>query len=89
VQGTSLNNYIIDLRRPPAGKFQLENLYVMLSRATTWNDFAIPCDFEDSIFRRSDSNEPLERYSEYLQRRNLETQQKFRDEREYIANLRT
>lgn len=83
----SLTNYVIDLRRPPAGKFQLENLYVMLSRATTWDDFAILCDFDDSLFRRNDSNEPLAAYIEYLDEQNLESQQKFRDEREYILCL--
>jgi hypothetical protein len=83
----SLNNYIIDLRRPPTGKFQLENLYVMLSRATTWNDFAILCDFDDALFRRDDHNEPLELYIRYLEEQNSLSQQKFLDEREYITHL--
>src|SRR5271170_2650779 len=76
----SLINYIIDLRRPPAGKFQLENLYVMLSRAITWEDFAILCEFNDSLFRKNDHNEPLEEFIRYLDEQNLGSQQKFQDD---------
>jgi hypothetical protein len=61
-----MTNYIIDLRRPPHGKLTLENIYVMLSRATTWNDFAILCPFEDDLFLKNKPNRELRDYHRYL-----------------------
>jgi hypothetical protein len=59
----------------------------MISRAPTWEDFAILCDFEDIVFTGSLVIGELERYNVYLGMENLVTRQKLRDEQEYITGL--
>jgi hypothetical protein len=88
VQGMGLSNYIIsDLRKPPDGKFGLENIYVMLSRATTWDAFAILCPFEDRIFTDCKINVELEQYNEFLDQQSEASQQRFMSEHRYLANI--
>jgi hypothetical protein len=83
----SLSNYIVDLRKPPDGKFKLENLYVMLSRATTWEAFAILCPFEDCIFTEAMVNIELQQYNDYLDRQSCVSYQSLINEHSYIASL--
>ena len=66
VQGKGLKNSILDLHRPPTGIFKSENLYVMLSRTSNWEDVAILRPFEDMIFS-AQPNEKLLRYDIYLE----------------------
>jgi hypothetical protein len=69
VQSQSLNLFIPDLKKPPTGKLHLENIYVILSRATSWDNMAILRPFEDSILQ-SQPDDSLIAYDEYLQTRN-------------------
>src|ERR1700689_1359571 len=87
VQRIGINNFIIDPHSPPIGRFRLETLYVIVSHATTLDNFAILCDFVDFVFGRSTINREQERYNVYLHMENLVTWQKLQDEREYIAGL--
>ena len=63
VQGMGLRNYIIDLKKPPSGLLGLQNIYIMLSHASSWDDFAILRPFEDKIFR-TQLDPYLEKYNE-------------------------
>jgi hypothetical protein len=87
VQGMGLDNYIIDLRKPPDGKFRLENIYVMLSRATTWEAFAILCPFEDRLFTDCKVNVELEKYNESLDCQSETSKQRLMEEHLYLANM--
>src|SRR5271169_3249977 len=49
VQGKEFRNSILDLHRPPAGSLKTENLYVMLSRTSNWEDVEILRPFDDRI----------------------------------------
>jgi hypothetical protein len=52
VQGRGFNQkFIIDLFKPPDKRLALQNIYVMLSRMTKWENLAILRPFDDSIFR--------------------------------------
>jgi hypothetical protein len=44
------NKFIVDIRKPLTGRLGLENLYVILSRATYWENIAILRLFDVSIF---------------------------------------
>ena len=87
VQGMNLTNYIIDLRRPPNSRFRLENLYVMLSRATTWSDFAILCPFDDDIFLKNKPNEELQEYNQYLKDQDGRGKTIIENEQNLVNNL--
>jgi hypothetical protein len=84
VQGMNMTNYIIDLRRPPHGKFTLENIYVMLSRATMWTDFAILCPFDDDLFLKNKPNHELQEYHRYLLNQYNKTKVILREEQSFI-----
>jgi hypothetical protein len=59
----------------------------MLSRATSWNDFAILCPFNDSIFLEAKVNIELQQYNEYLEGRNQVTLRRLKDDWSHIASL--
>jgi len=42
--------FILDLRRPPTGRLDLQNIYVMLSRMAKWEDLAILRPYQEDIF---------------------------------------
>jgi hypothetical protein len=65
VQGMGLKTYIADLKKPPTGKLMLENIYVMLSRATSWEEVAILRPFEESVLQ-SIPDQRLMSYNQYL-----------------------
>jgi hypothetical protein len=67
VQGDGINTkVIIDLEKPPNGRMTLQNLYVMLSRVTCWENLAILRPFDDSIFDMK-PDENLLKFDEYLE----------------------
>ena len=74
VQGKGLRNSILDLHRPPTGSFKTENLYVMLSQTSNWEDVAILRLFDNRIFNVQ-LNEKLLRYDIYLEDQDRMTQQ--------------
>lgn len=51
VQGSGLKKGIFDLKKPPSGRMALQNIYVMLSRVSNWEDLAILRPFEDSVLQ--------------------------------------
>jgi hypothetical protein len=67
VQGDGINTkVIIDLEKPPNGRMTLQNLYVMLSRVTCWENLAILRPFNDNIFEMK-ADENLLKFDEYLE----------------------
>ena len=73
VQGRGFNmKFIIDLCRPPDRRLALQNIYVMLSRMTKWEDLAILRPFDDNIFRTG-CDENWNRYDEFLENENKAT----------------
>ena len=64
--------FIIDLCRPPDRRLALQNIYVMLSRMTKWEDLAILRPFDDNIFRTG-CDENWIRYNEFLENENKAT----------------
>jgi hypothetical protein len=51
VQGRGMQGkFILDLRRPPTGRLDLQNIYVMLSRMSKWEDLAILRPYQEDIF---------------------------------------
>ena len=79
VQGKGLRNSILDLHRPPTGSFKTENLYIMLSRTSNWEDMAILRPFDDGIFNVQ-PNEKLLKYDIYLEEQDRMTQQIYEGE---------
>ena len=79
VQGKGLRNSILDLHRPPTGSFKTENLYVILSQTSNWEDVAILRPFDDRIFNVQ-PNEKLLRYDIYLEDQDRMTQQIYEGE---------
>ena len=73
VQGSGLKKAIFDLKKPPSGRLLLQNIYVMLSRVSDWEDIAILRPFEDSVLQ-SQPDEELIEYEEILKHMDLETQ---------------
>ena len=73
VQDKGLRNSILDLHSPPTGSFKTENLYVMLSRTSNWEDVAILRPFDDRVFN-AQPNEKLLRYDIYLEDQDRITQ---------------
>ena len=51
VQGSGLKKGIFDLKKTPSGRMALQNIYVMLSRVSNWEDLAILRPFEDSVLQ--------------------------------------
>src|ERR1700738_2704894 len=43
-------NFILELNKPPTSSLKIGNIYVMLSRASSWDDVAILRLFNESIF---------------------------------------
>jgi hypothetical protein len=82
-----LQSLAIRLPSSPDGKFRLENIYVMLSRATTWEAFAILCPFEDRLFTDCKVNVELEKYNEFLDCQSETSQQRLMEEHLYLANM--
>ena len=77
VQGRGLNTFIVDLQRPPTGSLKLENIYVMLSRASNWEDISILRRFDESIFQAK-ADETLMEYDKYLQSQNEATKAQYK-----------
>ena len=57
---------IINLEKPLNGRMTLQNLYVMLSWVTCWENLAILRPFDDSIFEMK-ADENLLKFNEYLE----------------------
>jgi hypothetical protein len=74
VQGKGLPISILDLQKPPTGRFALENFYTMTSRTSVWTDMAILRPFNDDIFQAK-PDERLQKYDIYLKEQNERTQQ--------------
>jgi hypothetical protein len=72
VQGRGLVVSILDITKPPTGRFRLENLYVMLSRASNWESVAILKQFDDKIFDML-PDQKLIVYNQYLIAQDLAT----------------
>ena len=79
VQDKGLRNSILDLHRSPIGSFKTENLYIILSRTSNWEDVAILRSFDDRIFNVQ-SNEKLLRYDIYLEDQDRMIQQIYEGE---------
>jgi len=76
VQGNGLNKGIFDLKKPPSGCLRCQNIYVMLSRVTNWEDLAILRPFEDSVLQSLRVDEELTEYEEILKYMDRETQRR-------------
>ena len=72
VQGAGLVNAILDMKKPPTGRIRLENIYVMLSRISSWDDLAILRTFEESVLQRV-PDERLTAYNEFLEQMHMDT----------------
>jgi hypothetical protein len=80
VQGQGFRNkFIVDIRKPPTGRLGLENLYVILSRATCWENIAILRPFDVSIFA-SKENEQLRIHDGWLKRQDQMSKYEFVDD---------
>jgi len=71
-EGAGLVNVILDMKRPPTGQIGLENIYVMLSRMSSWDDLAILRPFEESVLQRV-PDERLSVYDEFLKQMHRDT----------------
>ena len=72
VQGKGLISTILDMKRPPTGRLGLENIYVMLSRISSWDGLAILRPFEDSVLQGV-PDERLDAYDEFLEQMHIDT----------------
>jgi hypothetical protein len=79
VQGAGLANAILDMKRPPTGWIGLENIYVMLSRISSWDDLAILRPFEESVLQRV-PDERLTAYDEFLEQMHMDTKRQLAGE---------
>jgi hypothetical protein len=79
VQGAGLANAILDMKRPPTGRIGLENIYVMLSRISSWDDLAILRPFEESVLQRV-PDERLTTYDEFLEQMHMDTKRQLAGE---------
>jgi hypothetical protein len=80
VQGQGFRKkFIVDIRKPPTGRLGLENLYVILSRATSWENIAILRPFDESIFM-SKENEHLRIHDGWLKRQDEMSRYEFLEE---------
>jgi len=78
VQSRGLKNFILDLDKPPTASLKIGNIYVMLSRVSSWNDVAILRPFNESIFH-SAPDAALLAYDEYLEQQNEDTKKELED----------
>jgi len=60
------------MKRPPTGRLGLENIYVMLSRISSWDGLAILRPFEDSVLQGV-PDERLDAYDEFLEQMHIDT----------------
>ena len=67
------------MKRPPTGRIGLENIYVILSRISSWDDLAILRPFEESILQRV-PDEGLTAYDEFLEQMHMETKRQLAGE---------
>jgi hypothetical protein len=70
------NKFILDLRRPPTGRLDLQNIYVMLSRTAKWEDLAILRPYQDDIFDVAPDPHYLN-YDRYLKEQHQQTKVSF------------
>jgi len=63
---------ILDMKRPPTGRLGLENVYVMLSRISSWDGLAILRPFEDSVLQGV-PDERLVVYDDFLEKMHIDT----------------
>ena len=61
--------FIADIARPPMGRIGLQNLYVILSRATSFDKLIILRPFDDETFV-AQPNDNLEAVDRWLEERN-------------------
>jgi hypothetical protein len=83
VQGKGLPISILDLQKPPSGRFALENFYTMTSRTSVWIDMAILRPFNDDIFYTK-PDERLQRYDVYLKEQNARTEWLYNQETRFL-----
>jgi hypothetical protein len=79
VQGKGLPISILDLQKPPSGRFALENFYTMTSRTSVWINMAILRPFNDDIFYTK-PDERLQKYDVYLREQNDKTESFYHQE---------
>ena len=72
VQGNGLTNAILDMKRPPTGRLGLENVYVMLSRISSWEGLAILRPFEDRVLQGA-PDQRLVAYDDFLEQMHIDT----------------
>ena len=73
VQGNGLTNTILDMKRPPTGRLGLENVYVMLSRISSWEGLAILRPFDDSVLQGVPDQRLNIAYDEFLEQMHIDT----------------
>ena len=77
VQGRGMQRkFILDLRRPPTGRLDLQNIYVMLSRMAKWEDLAILRPYQEDIFDVPPDPHYLN-YDRYLKEQDRHTKVQF------------
>lgn len=80
VQGKTLNRkFIIDLHKPPTGKLDIQNIYVMLSRAVSLDDVLILRDYDDKVLDTT-AEIPFLEYEQVLEERAKETAVRFMEQ---------
>ena len=77
VQGSTMESgFIADIARPPTGRMGLQNLYVILSRATSFDKLAILRPFDDKVFVE-DPDDNLDALETRLEEKNQEVQSQY------------
>jgi len=59
------------MKKPPTGRIRLENIYVMLSQISNWDDLAILRPFEETVLQGV-PDERLSAYDEFLDQMHLD-----------------
>ena len=67
------------MKRPPIGRIGLENIYVMLSRISNWDDLAILRPFDVSVLQGI-PDERLSAYDEFLEQMHMDTKRQLASE---------
>jgi hypothetical protein len=68
--------FMVDIKKPPRGPFRLENLYVILSRASCWEDIAILRQFDPTILQ-GEPNQQVVRHDKQLDFCNTLTKERY------------
>jgi hypothetical protein len=67
------------VKRPPTGRIGLENIYVILSRISSWDDLAILRPFEECVLQRV-PDKRLSAYDEFLKQLHMDTKRQLASE---------